>query len=323
LYLAPTRREIELKLSEKELAEGLQNGQAAWISQGLKLEEAQYVVEFNAYNHSNHSPQRFDLRSHIRKLGPRPTTAQKLELAKKRRGLTNRITSFTKTAIQYLGEDAVDGIYEMEQIVLEEDVSEDEEADEDNPTISTADPERQLLPFPSAVPDDCFTELSPDRWSVIGDLIHTELEIREGHGADALEQVRTAIIHLSWQYKNVVRTATSGVQKTRGWDKIKSLNQTWKMQRRLYNHNRNIMMKIGDGTGVSDKYPFLDVKDCTVSTTVANPNSAGQSSDRLSWLWGSSPRVHRPAASEGGHETECKFPRSLNILGSFIVKFIG
>jgi len=89
LSVAPTHREIELKLSEKELAEGLRNGQAAWISQGLKLEEAQYIVEINAYHDSNHSLQRFDLRSHIRKLGPRPTTTQKLELGKKRRGLRN------------------------------------------------------------------------------------------------------------------------------------------------------------------------------------------------------------------------------------------
>ena len=44
LATAPTRRQIELALSEKELAEGIQTGQAAWISKGLKLEEAQYVV---------------------------------------------------------------------------------------------------------------------------------------------------------------------------------------------------------------------------------------------------------------------------------------
>jgi len=73
-------------------------------------------------------------------------------------------------------------------------VSEDKEADKDNPMISTADPECQLLPFPSAVPNDCLKELSPDHWSVIGDLIQTELKIHEGHRADALEQVQTVSI---------------------------------------------------------------------------------------------------------------------------------
>jgi hypothetical protein len=247
--------------------------------------------------------QRFELRSHIRKLGRKPTTAQKLELAKKRRGLRNRITSFAKTALQYLGQDAIDGIYETEQIILEEDVSEDEEADEENPTISAADPERQLLPLPSTVPDGCLRELPPDRWSVIGDLRNIELSIRKGHGADALEQVRTAMIHLSWQYKNILRTATSGVQKTRAWDKIKLLNHTWKLQRRVYNQNRIVMINLGEGTGVAGEYPFLDIKDCTVSTTITNRNSAGQSSDRLPWFMAS---FQGSAAAEGEHENECK-----------------
>jgi len=209
----------------------------------------------------------------------------------------------------------VDAIYEMEQIVLD-DVSEDEEADLDRATISAADPEHQLLPFPSMVPDDCIKELPHDRWSVIGDAIRTELNSREGHGADALDQVRTAVIHLSWQYKNTVRKATSIVQKTQAWDKVKQLNGTCKMQRRLYNYNRSIMIKIGDGTGIGDKYPFLDVKDCAVSTTVTNPNSAGQSSDRLTWLWGSSTRLDRPEASDA-EQTECKFPGSLHILYAY------
>ena len=47
VLIALTRRQMELMLSEKELTEGGQGGQAAWISQGLKLEEAQYVVKIN------------------------------------------------------------------------------------------------------------------------------------------------------------------------------------------------------------------------------------------------------------------------------------
>ena len=38
---ALTRREIELKLSETELNNAGQTGQAAWISKGLKIEESQ------------------------------------------------------------------------------------------------------------------------------------------------------------------------------------------------------------------------------------------------------------------------------------------
>jgi len=41
IYIALTRREIELQLSNTELATGGQTGQAAWISKGLKIEESQ------------------------------------------------------------------------------------------------------------------------------------------------------------------------------------------------------------------------------------------------------------------------------------------
>ena len=53
MFLAAlTRQEIELKLSEDELTSGGQTGQASWISKGLKIEEAQYVMQiFNAHLH--------------------------------------------------------------------------------------------------------------------------------------------------------------------------------------------------------------------------------------------------------------------------------
>ena len=307
--------QIELILSEEELSAGGQIGQAAWISKGLKLEEAQCVIQINTCNGSPNAGQRFELRSHSRKLGKRPTTAQKLELAKKRRGLRTRITSFTKTALQYLGEDALEAIYETEGLVVDEDLSQDEDDknDEVNPTISAADPEHQILPLPSAVPDDCIGDLPPERWSVIADLRETELQIREGHGADAMDKIRTAVIHLSWQFKNKVRRATSGVQTKRAWDKIKLLNLTCKLQRRVYNHNRLVMMNIGDSTVVSEKYPFLDLKDCTVNTTVTNRTSAGQSCENPPWILGSSTCGKGPAANDAEHENECKVPASPHI----------
>ena len=255
---------------------------------------------------------RFDLRSHVRKLGRRPTTAQKLELVKRRRGLKIRITNFTKAAVQYIGEDAVDNIYETEVIALDEDVSEAEEEDEYHPIITTADPEHQILPFPSAVPDECINQLPAEYWSVIGDLRNAELEIRQGHAADALDQVRTAVIHLSWEYKNHVRRSTSGVQKTRAWDKIKLLNSSLRLQRRVYNYNRAVMLRIGEETGVGDKFPFLDSDDCIASTTVTNRNSAGQSSTRLTWLWRSSAFSQGPAASDIEHQNECEIRVSIS-----------
>jgi len=252
--------------------------------------------------------QRFEIRSYVRKLGQNATTAQKLELTKSRRKLRKRITSFSRTAVDYLGEEANDSIYEIELVVLDEDVSEDEDTiDADNPTITAADPESQVLPFPSAVPERFLARLPADSRAAIVSLQNIELRIREGHADDSLEQVRTAVIHLSWQFKNKVRKAKSVVQNTRAWDNIKLLNRSWKLHRRVYNHNRFVMMNLGDRTTVARLYPELELKDCDASTTVTNPNSAGQSSDRLSWIWSAS-RAEQASENEEEYQNECKVP---------------
>ena len=249
---------------------------------------------------------RFELRAHVRRLGRTPSTAQKLELANKRRKLRNLIISFSKEGLQHLGEDYIDSIYETEQVVLEQDISYEEDEDLTwNPTISEADPEHQVLPFPSAVPEPYINELPADRQDHIASLRTIEFSIRQGHGDDALDQVRDAVIHLSWQFKNKVRTAQSVATKTRAWDKVKLLNGIWNLQRRIYNHNRIVMMRIGDRTAIALQYPFLELEDCKISTKISNPNSAGQSSDRLPWFWSSSSRVAETDRTENDYQNEC------------------
>ena len=41
---APSRKEIELRLAERELHKTGQTGQANWLSDGIKLEETQLVI---------------------------------------------------------------------------------------------------------------------------------------------------------------------------------------------------------------------------------------------------------------------------------------
>ncbi len=213
----------------------------------------------------------------------------------------------------------MDSIYDTEIVVLDEDVSEDEE-DTGNADITDAYPEHQQLPFPSAVPQTYITALAVEDRVSITELRETELRIRHGHSNDSLDQVRTAVIHLSWQFKNKVRKATSGAEKTRSWDKVKVLNRTWRLQRRVYNHNRNVMIKLGDRTAISIQYPFLELADCRASTTISNPNSAGQSSDRLPWFWSSSAHVAGTDSSDPDHQNECT-PSNIFLIAIFKLNF--
>jgi len=102
-----------------------------------------------------------ELCAHIRKLSHKPTTLQKLDLANKCRKLRNRITTFSNTAVQYLREDTHDIIYEVDQIIVDDEVSTREINEQDDNTISVTDPKRQVLPFPSVIP----TSLRPSHGS--------------------------------------------------------------------------------------------------------------------------------------------------------------
>jgi len=226
-------------------------------------------------------------------------------LANKRRKLRNRITTFSNTAVEYLGEDATDSIYNIERLVLDEEVSEDDLPEQTAPTMTLAHPERQVLPFPSAVADEFLEDLPEEHRGPLLELKKTELVIREGHADDALEHVRTAVIHLSWEFKNTVRRAVTGAEKARAWDKAKLFTRVWKLHRRVYNHNRTVMMALGDRTALSIKFPVLEKKDCDASTTVSNPNQPGQSTERLPWFWSSSARVAATAVPDSEHENEC------------------
>jgi len=251
---------------------------------------------------------RFELRSLVRKMPRRPTTAQKLDLANKRRKLRNRITAFLNTAVQYLGDDANDIIYEVEHIVFDQAESQEsspEDNDSQTPGITAADPERQVLPFPSAVSDDSIKKLPVDQQTIILALRQTELQIREGHADEALEHVRTAVIHLSWEFKNKVRLALTGTEKTKTWDKVKLLTRLWKHHRKVYNYNRSVMIALGDKEAIERKFPELELRDCQVNTAVARHNLPGQSTDRLPWFWSSAARVGATSALDGQHSNEC------------------
>ncbi|KDR74655.1 hypothetical protein GALMADRAFT_27784, partial [Galerina marginata CBS 339.88] len=267
-------------------------GVAAWLSAGLKTEERQTAV-----------------RSQARKCSRVPTTAQKLDLVNKRRQLQKEINTFSKGAYEHLGEDLVDLICQTTVVVLEDEVSDIEDAEAGAPSepVSEGDPEHQLLPFPSAVTEDQITALSPEERSLVKDLQRAELEIRHGQAEDALDLVRTAVIQLSWHMKNVVRTATGVATRTKAWDSVHILNRAWALQRIVYNHNRAIMRKLVSQearTNLEARFPYLELKDCSISTQVVAPNSSGQSTRRLPWFWSANRDDTDPADPNDEHHNE-------------------
>uniref|UniRef100_A0A8H7XX20 Uncharacterized protein n=1 Tax=Psilocybe cubensis TaxID=181762 RepID=A0A8H7XX20_PSICU len=256
-----------------ELTSSGATGKAAWISSGLKLEQAQ-----------------LELRSHVRKLGTHPSTAQQLDLVNKCRSMRTRVEAFSRTALTFLGEEALESIQEVNTPVLNNKVSNDEIANIGNVNIIRADPERQPLPFLSALLDDYFQDLEEGMAHQLKGLQKLKLHIRQGHAEDCLEAVRSALIQLSWQYKYQVRMADLVYTGTRAWDGVKLLNASWKLHKKIYNANWIAMIRIAghseeDIMQIRREFPVLYDHDCKHSAAILDLNVRGSSSDWLSWIW--------------------------------------
>ena len=225
-----------------------------------------------------------ELRQLCRKLGSTPTTAEHLDLVKRRLRLRRYLDTFIQKSKDFLGIDVVEDFLFKQTIgVIDEEA---EETDEFGiplpaPAGSLADPEHQPLPFPSIITDTIYNELGTEDQKNIRRLKKKELEIRIGHAEDCLELVRSAVIQASWLYKNGVRV-TEGSMNRRSTTRATIVSKIWKHHRRVYNYNRTIMLTLGDSE-LATTYPILQLEDCTVSTAITDLNSR-QSRQRLPWF---------------------------------------
>jgi len=208
---------------------------------------------------------------------------QKIDLARRQQHLRARINSFTHAGNEHIDEEAMDIAKESMLEVLEDDLSDEEEvlaAEAAMPTTAQEDPENQKLLFLSAIPLD-----QRHYFPKLQGLLSKELEMRKGQANDALQRIREALSQLAWQFKSNVQTASSTKQSTHAWGGVAALSRELCLQRRIYNHSRQTMIKLSCFETVNAKFPFLEERDCKPSTVVADPNARGISNQGLPWFW--------------------------------------
>lgn len=106
-----------------------------------------------------------------------------------------------------------------------------------------------------------------------------------GDANDCLETIQNDLIQLSWQYKYQVRQNRSQGTKTCAWAGVALLKRHWKLHRLIYNHTCFAMGAARGEELLNKEYPYLEKEHCVASTAVANPNTPGQSTAHLNWLW--------------------------------------
>lgn len=170
----------------------------------------------------------------------------------------------------------------------------------DPPDISLngAQPESFSIALPSALP------LQSSHRVLLIRLLTTELELRKGHANDCLAEIRLTIGQQAYQCKKLLKPALTKVHRTRARSSIQNVYRTLILQTRIYNRTRNAILSLGMELEALDSlYKPLTKDDINVSSAVADPNVAGSSKTKLSWIW----TTHQGIGVNDNHLTECKY----------------
>lgn len=228
---------------------------------------------------------RISLRAHVRRLKGLLSNSDRIDLARRRERLRNRIDTFSKTALTYLR-----GINRLQE-ALEETAPLDDEAsdDEENPFAPTyrelfgGEPETQPLLMPSTIGKEACVRLG------LMEVMDKEIALREGQANDALEGLRQGIGEKSFMFRERLRHAKGKKMVTRARSGILAVGRALNNHRRVYGFARRALVSLGaEVESNSIKYKPVKLSDLRASTIIYDPSAPQQRNARLAWFWASS-----------------------------------
>ncbi|KAH9949222.1 hypothetical protein B0H21DRAFT_820230 [Amylocystis lapponica] len=226
---APSRANIQLSLTDKETQHGLQRGTIAWLSQGIKVQEA------------------VSLAAHVRSLPKSPTTEQKIDLLNRRKRLQTRVDAHEGKKSRYIviedndeddnEKDVDDNLGEEWDAVEPDDVFWAAPARASGNAIRLA--ERVAITLPSTLGHARCEALN------IQQLAAQELKLREGQANDTLHQIRICLGQKSFLFRTSIRSAHSQHNKTRAWGDVNAVDRTLQHHTRVYSKAQKAMVSLG------------------------------------------------------------------------------
>ena len=241
---------------------------------------------------------RLEIHQFISRMGRQPTAETISSLAKQRNKLVKSMTTFNADCQKYIGVEAFKECYGFIELGASDFESEWDPIDPPDKHPNGAQPESFSISLPSALPHE-----SSHR-HLISRLMTMELELRKGHANDCLAEMRTSIGQQAYQCKKILKPALTKIHRTRARTSIQNVHRTLILQTRIYNRTRNAMLNLGmELDDLNSIYKPLTKEDISVSSAVADPNVAGSSRTKLSWIWTTHQGI---AVVNDNHLTECE-----------------
>lgn len=221
----------------------------------------------------------------MRSLGDKPTTAEKIEVSKRRGKLKARIAEHQKNARHFLKLTEEEENHEQFDFEEEEVVVDGEDNDDDNPFITNnsyldiADIECFAISLPSSLTPTVRQERS------LAKATQAELNLRVGQCNDALQAIRMAVGKKAFVYITKVRNAQGKKGKTKSYDEVKLAVKSLRHQAQLYRSSRKTLVLLGADADIREKYQNLETNQLSTKNTFLDVNERGQKHENLAWYW--------------------------------------
>ncbi|KAG1767881.1 hypothetical protein EV702DRAFT_979832 [Suillus placidus] len=261
-----------LKCQVRWPASEIHHGAAMWLASGITLEEVQVALLID-----------------VKKLGKRPTGAQKLAVARRRDRLQGQIDEFVRVAVTFLG-DQLDGYDQLDLMTGMLDAAELDSAGSSSDDPDRADnndrydipvefkPETVVILLPSNIGIERCAE-----WGV-ADLVLQEISLREGQANDALHAIRINLADKAVLFRTTVRSAKSQARSTRAWAQVHSVDRILHLNVQTYSKCRKQLVHLG-ADDLLAKFRPLEKANLKATAVVADPNACGQRNSTLAWFW--------------------------------------
>ena len=247
----------------------------------------------------------------MRKVGSHQTPDQERDITLRRSRLQEQVDAFQKQVAKMYdnGEDSWDDVPASEIYVGAEFDGIGEEGDDERASSSEAAEKRhQFLADDSS--ESCIDaeHIALHLPSHLGrtwcnnngseDLAKAELRLREGQLNDALHNIRIALGHKSYLFRNDVRPARTQRLKTRAWAEVHAVESTVQHYAWVYMRARKAIEDLGADALLLDRYKVLKRQDLSVKTSIIASHVRGQRNKSLAWFWRMNVRRDEADASD-------------------------
>ncbi len=135
------------------------------------------------------------------------------------------------------------------------------------------------------VPPEKMKLALPSNMSVPAAHCGLELTFRKRKAKALLHQIRELIAEKSFKYTDEIRKAPRKGVRTRGQTAVLELNRRLSLLCQIYAWNRARMIDLQADEATLAGYQVLKKEDIKCSTAVLQPNKAGSTKLKLSWIW--------------------------------------